>query len=61
MQPFEDKNGHAHCRALFLRTSETIHIMDGALQMGRWQRLFLIECDRPRLRTVDVLILGSRS
>jgi len=61
MQPFEDKNGHAHCRALFLRTSESIHIIDGALSMGRWQRLFFIECDRPRLRTVNILIFGLQS
>lgn len=55
----ECPNGHAHCQHLLLGTSETIPIIDGLLQFGRWQRLFLIELDMPRSREVLVQILGE--
>jgi len=28
------------------------------MQLGRWQRLFLIELDRPKLRHVTVQVIG---
>ena|SRR3990172_969182 len=56
--PEEVPNGHAHCRALFLRTSETINVAGGQMDLGRWQRIFFMELDRPKQRTVSVLILG---
>ena len=55
----ECPNGHAHCQHLLLGTSETIPIIDGQLQFGRWQRVFLIELDMPRQREVLVQILGE--
>jgi secondary thiamine-phosphate synthase enzyme len=55
----EKKNGHSHCKALFLRTSETLNLADGALQLGQWQRIFFIELDGARKRTVSVMILGQ--
>jgi secondary thiamine-phosphate synthase enzyme len=58
MLPDEKANGHAHCKALFLRTSETINVIDGQLMLGRWQRIFFIELDRPRHRSVSVMIIG---
>jgi secondary thiamine-phosphate synthase enzyme len=54
----ECANGHAHCQHLFLSTSETVPILDGRLALGQWQRIFLIELDRPRERRVLVNILG---
>ena len=54
----ECANGHAHCQHLFLSTSETIPILDGELPLGQWQRIFLVELDRPRERRVLVNILG---
>ena len=42
-----------------LGSSETIPLIDGRLQFGRWQRLFLIELDRPATREVIVQILGA--
>ena len=57
--PDERQNGHSHCQALFLRTSETVNIMDGMMQLGPWQRIFLIELDGPRDRTVSVMIMGD--
>ena len=55
----ECPNGHAHCQHLFLSTSETIPLIDGELQLGQWQRLFLIELDRPRSREVLITVLGE--
>ena len=56
----ECANGHAHCQHLFLSTSETVPIVDGRLALGTWQRLFLIELDRPRERKVLVTIVGVK-
>ncbi len=36
-------------------------IRDGRLDLGTWQRLFLVELFEPRRRTVDVAILGETS
>lgn len=59
MTPDEAPNGHAHCKALFLKTSEILNIADGRLQLGLWQRIFLIELDRARPRTVSVMVFGQ--
>lgn len=56
----ECANGHAHCQHLFLSTSETIPILDGQLPLGQWQRVFLVELDRPRERRVLLNIVGVR-
>jgi thiamine phosphate synthase YjbQ (UPF0047 family) len=34
-------------------------VADGRLQLGRWQRLFLVELDGPRSREVSVLLAGD--
>lgn len=54
----EYENGHSHCKAMLLGTSETLNILDGEIQLGRWQRIFFIELDRARERTVSVMVLG---
>jgi secondary thiamine-phosphate synthase enzyme len=59
LSPDEPANGHSHCKALFLRTAETLNLVDGALELGRWQRIFFIELDSARKRTVSVLLLGQ--
>jgi secondary thiamine-phosphate synthase enzyme len=59
LTPDEQPNGHAHCKALFLRSSETINIINGRLDLGRWQRIFFIELDCARERTVSVTLLGQ--
>ena len=55
----ECPNGHAHCQSLLLGTSETIPLIDGELQLGRWQSVFLIELDHPRPREVVVQVMGE--
>lgn len=54
----EPRNGHAHCRALLLPTSATLIIRNGRLLLGTWQRVFLVELDGPRQRTLSVLVSG---
>ena len=55
----ERPNAHAHCQALLLGSATLINFADGRLQLGRWQRVFLVELDGPRTRDVSVLILGE--
>ena len=55
----ECPNGHAHCQHLLMSTSETIPIIDGELQLGRWQSVFLVELDRPRPREVVLQVIGE--
>ena len=55
----ERPNGHSHCRALLLGQSVGLNVADGRLQLGRWQRLFLVELDGPRSRDVSVLLAGD--
>ena len=54
----ECPNGHAHCQHLLLGTSETIPIVDSKILLGRWQRILLIELDRPRERQVFIQVQG---
>jgi len=55
----EPPNGHAHCQHLFMSSSENIPIIDGELQLGRWQSVFLVELDSPRAREVVLQALGQ--
>jgi secondary thiamine-phosphate synthase enzyme len=59
LAPGERPNGHAHCRALLLGSSASLNLAGGRLQLGRWQRVFLVELDGPRSRDVSVLVLGG--
>jgi secondary thiamine-phosphate synthase enzyme len=58
MEEDECPNGHAHCQHLLLNTSESIPLMAGRLQLGRWQRIFLVELDHARPRDVVVQTMG---
>jgi secondary thiamine-phosphate synthase enzyme len=58
--PNEPRNGHAHAKALLLRTAETLNVAHGRLQLGRWQRILLVELDGPREREVSLLAMGER-
>lgn len=56
----ERANGAAHCRSLVLGGGQTLHVGGGVLQLGRWQRILLVELDGPRTRTLSIAVLGSR-
>jgi secondary thiamine-phosphate synthase enzyme len=58
MEEDECPNAHSHCQHLMLSTSETVPVVNGLLLLGRWQRIFLVELDRPKLRSVVLQILG---
>ena len=54
-----DTNSHAHIRAAIVGPSETLPVWDGRLELGTWQQVVLIDFDdRPRQRTVVVLVLS---
>lgn len=59
MNEDECPNGHAHCQQLLLNTSECVPIIEGKVQIGKWQSIFLIELDRPRPREVLVQVTGG--
>jgi secondary thiamine-phosphate synthase enzyme len=59
IEPGECANGHAHCQHLLLGSSENLPVADGRLDLGRWQRIFLIELDRARDRQVVVQAFGA--
>ncbi|MBM3941881.1 MAG: YjbQ family protein [SAR202 cluster bacterium] len=59
MNPDESPNGHAHLQHMMLGTSETIPLLDGAMQFGRYQSIFFIELDCARPREVMVQIVGE--
>ena len=56
--PDESANGDAHCRALLLGSSESLSVVDGELILGAWQRVFFVELDGPRTRTLSILVVG---
>lgn len=56
--PDEPENAHAHLIAMLLGSSETLVIQDGALALGRYQSILLLEMDGPRERKLAVQILG---
>jgi secondary thiamine-phosphate synthase enzyme len=53
-----DRNAHAHLRSILLGPSKTVPVKDGRLQLGTWQRIFLVELDGPRRRNVIVQVMG---
>jgi secondary thiamine-phosphate synthase enzyme len=55
----ERVNGHSHCRSLLLGASESVPVVGGALLLGRWQRLFLVELDGPNRREFVIQIVGA--
>jgi len=57
--PDECANGHAHCQHLLLGSSENIPVAGGSLDLGRWQRIFLLELDRARDRQLVVQVFGA--
>ena len=59
MNPDECANGHAHCQHLLLGSSENIPVAGRRMDLGQWQRIFLLELDRPRERHLVVQVFGA--
>lgn len=55
----EFPNAHSHLRHMvFGAPSLVVPVADGAVVLGRWQRIFLVEFDRPRSRRVELHCFG---
>ena len=55
-----DDNGSSHVRAALLGPSITVPLVDGALTLGTWQQIMLLEFDtRSREREVVVQVVGE--
>jgi secondary thiamine-phosphate synthase enzyme len=62
MHPDERPNGHSHCLHLLLGASASVPVVDGRLQLGTWQRVFLVELDGPREdRQVQLQLTGLQA
>ena len=59
MHENEPANGHAHVQHLLMGTSETVPIIDGAMQFGQYQSVFFIELDDARDREIMVQVVGE--
>ncbi|HDS83758.1 MAG TPA: YjbQ family protein [Phycisphaerales bacterium] len=57
---WHDDNGHAHVRASLLGPSLAVPFCDGALTLGTWQQITLIDFDtRKRTRKIVCQIIGE--
>ncbi len=56
--PDERANGHAHARALLLGASKQFNVLEGRVELGRWQSIFLVELDGPRKRSISITVAG---
>ena len=55
---WHDGNGYSHLRASIVGNSTMVPLLDGALQLGQWQQIVLVDFDnKARTRTVHVQIL----
>ena len=55
---WHDGNGHSHIRASIIGNSVSIPLVEGALQIGTWQQIVLIDFDnKPRSRTVTLQVI----
>jgi secondary thiamine-phosphate synthase enzyme len=58
---WHDGNGHSHVQAALLEPSIVLPIRNGKLRRGTWQQVVAINHDnRPRKRTVEVTIIGTK-
>lgn len=62
-KPFQhdriDHNAQAHLTSSLFGCSVALPVRAGRLHLGTWQNLFLIDCDGPRTRRVEITTLGS--
>ncbi|WP_038014226.1 secondary thiamine-phosphate synthase enzyme YjbQ [Synechococcus sp. WH 8016] len=55
----EPRNAHAHLQALMLGNEVTVNVRKGALQLGQYQEVMLVELDGPRQRRVSLQWLSA--
>lgn len=55
-----DGNGYSHVRAALVGPSMSIPVVDGAMTLGTWQQVVLLDFDnRPRRRRILQQIIGE--
>jgi secondary thiamine-phosphate synthase enzyme len=54
-----DDNAVAHLQATVLGESVTVPIVEGELELGRWQSVLFVECDGPRTRRVSITVIDG--
>ena len=59
-ETWHDDNGHSHVRASLLGPSLAVPVVDGAMTLGTWQQIILIDFDtRSRTRRIVCQIIGE--
>jgi secondary thiamine-phosphate synthase enzyme len=59
-ETWHDGNGHSHVRASLVGPSLTVPFSNGALILGTWQQIVMLEMDtKPRERVLTIQILGE--
>ncbi len=56
--PEERPNAHSHLRSVVLAPSATLNLVEGKIQLGLWQRIFLVELDGARKRAISIAVMG---
>jgi secondary thiamine-phosphate synthase enzyme len=51
-------NGHSHCKAMLLSSSENIPVEKGHMMLSETQSVFVVEMDGARTRDVVVQVIG---
>jgi secondary thiamine-phosphate synthase enzyme len=55
-----DGNGFAHLRSALVGSSQAFPVRDGAIALGTWQQIVLLDFDnRPRRRKLVVTVVGE--
>lgn len=55
-----DGNGFAHLRSALVGASQSFPVRDGAIALGTWQQIVLLDFDnRPRRRKLVVTVVGE--
>jgi len=58
---WHDGNGHSHVQAALLGPSIVLPVRNGKLRRGTWQQVVAINHDnRPRTRTIEVTMIGTK-
>jgi secondary thiamine-phosphate synthase enzyme len=58
-ETWHDDNGHSHVRASTVGPALALPVLDGAVPLGTWQQIVLMDFDtRPRRRTVHLSVIG---
>ncbi len=55
----EPRNAHAHLQALLLGNSISLPIVNGILDLGKYQDIILVELDGPKQRDVTLNLINS--